>query len=78
MENNIQTSIDFFHLSSLDDTLTVPSKLCYEDTETSCESQFPFFPTESRYFAQENLGCVDYENQVDIPLILDHEVIAPT
>ena len=82
VKDNIQSSIDSFHHSELlDGTRAAACKVCKEDTETLRESWFSFLPEilfiHLNHFnvdgktIQKNLNWVDYENEIDVSLMLD-------
>ena len=89
VKDNIQISIDSFHHSVLSEgTPAATCKVCKEDTETLRESWFCFLP--EILFIHLNrfnvdgktirkiLDWVNYESEINVPLILDPEVMVPT
>ena len=89
VKDNIETSIDSFrHSEFLDDTRAVPCKVRKEGTETLRESRFYFLPeilfihlncsNMDGKTIRQNIDQVDYESQVNVPLILDPEVMIST
>ncbi len=89
VKDNIQISIDSFHHSELlEGTRAAECKICKEDTETLRESWFSSLPEIlfihlNRFNVdgktiRKNLDWVDYENEINVPLMLDPEVMVPT
>ena len=85
LKDNIQISIDSFHHSELlEGTRAAECKICKENTETLRESWFSSLPEilfiHLKRFnvdgktIRKNLDWVDYENEINVPLMLDPEV----
>ena len=88
LKDNIQISIDSFHNSELlEGTRAAECKICKEDTETLRESWFSSLPEIlfihlNRFNVdgktiRKNLDWVDYENEINVPQMLDPEVMVP-